>query len=188
MILEIALHDHPALRTRGTAVAAINAGIRELAEDMVDTMREAKGVGLAAQQVGRPLQMFVLDVPRLKDRPSAMRIAGKPAEFEPLMPLVLINPQIETFGKLRVESEGCLSFPGLSGDVPRSLSVRIRALVLAGVPLEFEADGFLARAIQHEFDHLQGILYIDRMSADDRLADLPPEIRPLARPVPAINL
>jgi peptide deformylase len=185
MILEIALHEHPALRTRGAAVPAINAGIRELAEDMIDTMRDAKGVGLAAQQVGRPLQMFVLDVPQMKDRPSAMRVAGKPVDFLPLMPLVLVNPQVEAFGKFRVESEGCLSFPGLSGDVGRPFSVRLRALTLTGATVEFEADGFLARAIQHEFDHLQGILYIDRMSADDRLADLQPEIRRLARPVPA---
>jgi len=184
MILEITRYEHPSLRTKGRVIAKIDARIRELAADMVETMREAEGIGLAAQQVGLPLQMFVLDVPRLKDRPSAMRVEGKTADFLEFMPLVLLNPVIEAFGKIRMESEGCLSFPGLRGDVPRPRSVRIRAHTIDGTDLEFEADGLLARAVQHEFDHLQGILFIDRMSEDNRLEELPPEVRRLARPVP----
>ena len=184
MLLEITQHEHPALRTRGRAVAKSDAKIRGLAADMVETMRAAEGIGLAAQQVGIPLQMFVIDVPHMKDRPSAMRIAGKPADFAALMPLVLLNPVIDPFGRIRLESEGCLSFPGLRGDVLRPFSVRIRARTLEDADIEFEADGLLARAIQHEFDHLQGILFIDRMSEDERQAELPQEIRRLARPVP----
>ena len=183
MLLEITQHEHPALRTKGRNIVEIDDKIRELALDMIDTMFEAEGVGLAAQQVGRPLQLFVLDVQQMKDRPSAMRIAGQTADFEALMPLVLINPVVETFGRIRVESEGCLSFPGLRGDVPRPLSVRVKARAIDGQEIEFEADGLLARAVQHEFDHLQGILFIDRMSEEDRLAELPPEIRLLARQV-----
>ena len=183
MLLEITQHEHPALRTKGRDVAEIDDKIRELALDMIDTMFEAEGVGLAAQQVGRPLQLFVLDVQQMKDRPSAMRIAGQTADFEELMPLVLINPVVETFGRTRVESEGCLSFPGLRGDVPRPFSVRVKARSIDGQDIEFEADGLLARAVQHEFDHLQGILFIDRMSEEDRLEELPPEIRLLARQV-----
>lgn len=183
MLLELAQHEHPALRTKGRAVADIDARIRELARDMIETMFEAEGIGLAAQQVGRPLQLFVLDVQQLKDRPSTMRIAGKTADFEAFMPLVLINPVIETFGKIRVESEGCLSFPSLRGDIPRPISVRVKARMLDGQDMAFEADGLLARAVQHEFDHLQGILFIDRMSEEDRLAELPPEIRLLARQI-----
>lgn len=184
MILEITRHEHPSLRTKGRAIAKIDARIRELACDMIETMREAEGIGLAAQQVGLPLQMFILDVPHLKDRPSAMRIDGKPADFTAFMPLVLLNPVIEAFGKIRVASEGCLSFPGLRGDIPRPRSVRIRAHTIEGADIAFEADGLLARAVQHEFDHLQGILFIDRMSEDNRLEELPPEIRRLARPLP----
>jgi len=183
MLLEITQHEHPALRTKGRDVAEIDDKIRELALDMIDTMFEAEGVGLAAQQVGRPLQLFVLDVQQMKDRPSAMRIAGQTADFEELMPLVLINPVVETFGRTRVESEGCLSFPGLRGDVPRPFSVRVKARSIDCQDIEFEADGFLARAVQHEFDHLQGILFIDRMSEEERLEELPPEVRRLARPV-----
>lgn len=184
MLLEITTHDHPSLRTKGRPVAKIDDRILELAGDMIDTMREAEGIGLAAQQVGLPLMLFVLDVPQMKDRPSAMRVDGRPAGFEALMPLVLINPSIETFGKVAAESEGCLSFPGLRGDVPRPWSVRVRATLPDGKPIAFEADGLLARAVQHEFDHLQGVLFIDRMSEADRRDELPGDIRRLARPVP----
>ena len=182
MILEITTHDHPALRTKGRAVEKVDTKIRRLAEEMIETMREADGIGLAAQQVGLPLQLFVLDVPYIKDRPSAMRIDGNPVDFEAHMPMVLINPVIEMFGRTRVGNEGCLSFPGLRGDVPRPYSIRIKALSLEGGEFSFEADGLLARAVQHEFDHLQGILFIDRMSDEDRMRELPEEIRQLARP------
>ena len=182
MILEITTHDHPALRTKGRTVEKVDAKIRRLAEEMIETMREAEGIGLAAQQVGLPLQLFVLEVPHMKDRPSAMRIDGNPVDFEAHMPMVLINPVIELFGKIRFGNEGCLSFPGLRGDVPRPYSIRIKALSLEGGEISFEADGLLARAVQHEFDHLQGILFIDRMSDEDRMHELPEEIRQLARP------
>lgn len=183
MLLEITKHEHPSLRTKGRAVAKIDAKLRELAGDMIETMRESEGVGLAAQQIGLPLQMFVLDVAQMKDRPSAMRVNGKPFDFAALMPIVLLNPKIKTFGKIRLESEGCLSFPGLRGEIPRPFSVHVKAGTLGGSEIEFEADGLLARAVQHEFDHLQGILFIDRMSEVERLEELPPEIRRLARPV-----
>lgn len=186
MVLEITIHEHPALRTRGRQVEKLDEKILRLAEDMIETMREAEGVGLAAQQVGLPLQMFVLDVPQMKDRPSTMRVGGKPVDFEALMPLILINPEIRTFGKIRVEGEGCLSFPGLRGDVPRPLCVHVKARTLEGEEIEFEAEGFLSRAVQHEFDHLQGILYIDRMTEEDRLEELPKEIRQLVRPLTAV--
>lgn len=183
MILEITQHDHPALRTKGRRVDKLDENFHRLVADMIETMREAGGIGLAAQQVGLPLQLFVLEVPQMKDRPSAMRIAGKNVDFEALMPLVVVNPTITMRGSVRLEGEGCLSFPGLRGDVPRPLSVRVEATGADGSPLEFEADGLLARAIQHEYDHLQGILFIDRMSPEDRVEELPQEILRLARDV-----
>jgi peptide deformylase len=182
MVLEITEHDHPALRTKGRAIEKVDAKIRRLAEEMIETMQHADGIGLAAQQVGLPLQMFVLDVPQMKDRPSTMRIGEKPVDVEAHMPMVLLNPKIEPFGYTRTENEGCLSFPGLRGDVPRLISVRVNAQNLDGEEISFEADGLLARAVQHEFDHLQGILFIDRMSDEDRLEDLPEDVRQLARP------
>lgn len=184
MILEITQHEHPALRTKGRQVEKADEKIRRLAEDMIETMREAEGIGLAAQQVGLPLQMFVLEVTQMKDRPSAMWVDGKTVDFEALMPMVVLNPRIEPHGKIRVEGEGCLSFPGLRGDVPRPFSVRVHAETLDGKVLEFEAEGLLARAVQHEFDHLQGILFIDRMSEEDRVEELPKDVRRLVRPLP----
>lgn len=183
MILDITTFDHPALRAPGTRVEKIDDRLREFAADMVETMRDAEGLGLAAQQVGRPLQMFVLDVPQMKKRPSAMRIGGKRVDFESLMPLVLLNAEVETFGKVHTEGEGCLSFPEVSADVARPLSVRVKATLLDGSPLEFEADGLLARAVQHELDHTRGILFIDRATEETRAA-FDDEIRRLARPAP----
>ena len=180
MILDITTFDHPALRTPGTRIEKIDARIRDLANDMIETMRDADGLGLAAQQVGLPLQMFVLDVPQMPKRPSAMRLNGQPADFESHMPMVLLNAEVETFGKTVTEGEGCLSFPEVAADVARPLSVRVKAQTLDGSPIQFEADGLLARAIQHELDHTKGILFIDRATPETR-AELDPSIRHLAR-------
>jgi peptide deformylase len=166
MILEIVQYGHPALRAKGRRVEKVDARIRALAQDLLDTMYEADGVGLAAQQVGIPVQLCVIDVREVKDRPSALRIGGKPVQIEDHMPLILINPEVESFGELQIGVEGCLSFPGVRTDVIRPGAVRVRAQNLERM-IEFEADGLLARAIQHEHDHLQGILFIDRVSASE---------------------
>jgi peptide deformylase len=168
MILEIVQYGHPALRAKGRRVEKIDARIRALANDMLETMHDAEGVGLAAQQVGMPVQLCVIDVTEVKDRPSVLRIAGNPVEIEAHMPLALINPEVETFGKPQTSVEGCLSFPGVRTDVTRPDGVRVRAQTPEGGMLEFEAVGLLARAIQHEHDHLQGILFIDRVSTLER--------------------
>lgn len=181
MILEITQTAHPALRTKGRRIEKIDARIRQLAADMVETMRDAEGIGLAAQQVGLPLQMFVLEVPQMRDRPSTMRSDGRPVDFEALMPMVLLNPEIEPFGRTKAEPEGCLSFPGLRADVPRPYAVRVKAMGLDGREIAFEAEGLLARAVQHEFDHLQGVLFIDRVDAEER-SELPDDVRRLSRP------
>jgi peptide deformylase len=168
VILEIVQYGHPALRAKGRRIDKIDSRIRTLARDMLETMYHADGVGLAAQQVGMPVQLCVIDVKEIKDRPSLLRVAGEAAEIERHMPLVLINPEIETFGRPESGVEGCLSFPGARADVTRPSSVRVRAQTLDGTMLEFEAEGLLARAVQHEHDHLHGILFIDRLSASER--------------------
>lgn len=178
MILDIVQYGHPALRAKGRRIETIDSTLRQLAADMLETMIDADGVGLAAQQVGLPIQMCVVDVAGVTDRPSALRIDGKPADIDAHMPLILINPDIETFGRDKSGPEGCLSFPGLRGDITRPLSVRVNALDLEGNPISFEADGLLARAIQHEHDHLHGILFIDRMDKAQR-RDLEEEIESL---------
>lgn len=207
MILDVTIYGHPVLRTRGRKIAPIDNRVRRLAEDMIETMRHKNGVGLAAQQIGLPLQMFVLEILQNEQRPSEMwmgpknknslellsqesgpgesgfsnqpgsRADGNPVAFDHLMPMVVINPEIEPEGEIVTDQEGCLSFPAVFGDVPRPKYVYLKAQNLEGQPIEFRAEGLLARAIQHEFDHLQGVLFIDRMDLQTR-RELEPELAP----------
>jgi peptide deformylase len=126
-------------------------------------MHAAKGVGLAAQQVGEALQLTVIDVRGSTDRPSTLELKGLPADPASIMPLVLINPEISPVGKPVAGPEGCLSFPEIFADIVRPESVDVTALDESGRQIKFRCGGLLARAVQHEADHLNGILFIDRM-------------------------
>ena len=170
MILPILQYGDQTLRTKGNRIEEIDDRIRELAANMIETMHAAHGVGLAAQQIGEALQLTVLDVSQVEDRPSTLKLNGEDIDPQTAMPLVLINPEIEPRGETEVGVEGCLSFPEITGDIERSQSVRVRAQNLEGDTIEFEAGGLLARAIQHEHDHLHGILFIDRMRSAAKAA------------------
>jgi peptide deformylase len=170
MILPILEYGDPMLRAKGKPIDIMNDRIRELAANMIETMHAANGVGLAAQQVGEALQLTVLDVSLVEDRPSTLKVDGKEVEPKAAMPLVLINPEIELHGAAETGVEGCLSFPEITGDIERARSVIVRAQTLEGDTIEIEASGFLARAIQHEGDHLNGILFIDRMNSAAKAA------------------
>ena len=170
MILPILQYGDPILRAKGKRIEQIDDRIRELAANMIETMHAAHGVGLAAQQVGEDLQLTVLDVSAVEDRPSMLKVDGTDVDPKTTMPLVLINPDIELLGETEVGVEGCLSFPEITGDIERGQSVRVRAQNLEGDTIEFEAGGLLARAIQHEHDHLHGILFIDRMRSAAKAA------------------
>ena len=170
MILEILQYGDPILRAKGERIERIDERIRELARNMIETMHEAHGVGLAAQQVGHPLQLTVLDVSAVEDRPSRLKLSGKDVDPKSAMPIVLINPEIELRGETEVGVEGCLSFPEITGDIERAHSVLVRAQTLEGEMFQIEASGLLARAIQHEHDHLNGILFIDRMNSAAKAA------------------
>jgi len=165
MIREIVLYGDPVLRLKGNRIEKIDNSIRQLAADMLETMRNANGVGLAAQQVGAALQIMVIDVGDVDNRPSQMWVEGKEVDPNDHAPLILINPELELGGEREVETEGCLSFPEISAEIPRSTKVRVKAQDLDGNPIDFEATGLLARAAQHETDHLNGILFIDRISS-----------------------
>ena len=165
MKLSILQYGDPILRTKGERIDKIDDHVRELANDMLETMRDANGVGLAAQQIGEALQLTVVDVSQIEDRPSAMKMRGEDVDLTTIMPLVLINPQITLRDGTEIGSEGCLSFPEITGDIERAQSINVRAQDLNGNEIEFEASGLLARAIQHEVDHLNGILFIDRMNS-----------------------
>ena len=170
MILQILEYGDPILRAKGKPIENIDDRIRELAANMIETMHAANGVGLAAQQIGETLQLTVLDVSLVEDRPSTLKLDGKDVDPKAAMPLVLINPEIELRGANEVGVEGCLSFPEITGDIDRAKSVIVRAQTLEGRTIEIEASGFLARAIQHEADHLNGILFIDRMNSAAKAA------------------
>ncbi len=170
MILSILQYGDPILRTKGQPIQKIDECIRELAANMVETMHAANGVGLAAQQVGEALQLTVLDVSQVEDRPSTMRLSGKDVDPKVSMPLVLINPEIKLGGESEIGTEACLSFPEITGEIERATSIVARAQTLEGDKIEIEASGLLARAIQHEVDHLNGILFIDRMNSATKAA------------------
>jgi peptide deformylase len=165
MILEIVKYGHPVLRQKGAAIERITPEIKKLIADMFETMHERHGVGLAAQQIGKALQLTVIDVREAgPERPSTLEIKGKPAEVDSIMPLVLINPEIKPAGEPVAGGEGCLSFPDIFAEISRPGFVDVKALNEKLKPVEFRAGGLLARAVQHEVDHLNGILFIDRMS------------------------
>ena len=163
MILPIVKYGNPALRKKGERIETVTPEIKQLIADMFETMEANHGVGLAAQQVGRALQLTVIDVRGVKDRPSTLELKGKPAEVSDLMPLVLINPEITPASAPAAGAEGCLSFPEIFAEISRPESVDVKALNEKGKPIEFRCGGLLARAVQHETDHLNGILFIDRM-------------------------
>lgn len=165
MILEIVKYGTPVLREKGKPVGEIDDKLKQLVDDMLETMRAANGVGLAAQQVGVPLLLAVIDVAGIEDRPSAMWIDDKEVDLEEYMPLVILNPVLKFSEEKESGNEGCLSFPDITAEIIRSEGVRCTAKLLDGQEITFEAAGLLARALQHEVDHLNGVLFIDRMNA-----------------------
>jgi peptide deformylase len=170
MKLPILQYGDPVLRAKGKRIEKIDERIRQLTQDMIETMRAANGVGLAAQQVGEALQLTVLDVSQVEDRPSTMKLNGKDVDPKTAMPLVLINPEIKLAGETELATEACLSFPEITGGIERAKLVIARAQTLDGSEIEIEASGLLGRAIQHEVDHLNGILFIDRMNSAAKAA------------------
>lgn len=165
MTRRIVQYGDAVLRAKGRRVEKVNDDIRVLASDMLETMHAANGVGLAAQQVGEALQLTVLDVSQVEDRPSTMKLNGKEVEPAKAMPLILLNPRLELHDETAPGTEGCLSFPEITAEIERAVSVIVRAETLDGAEVTIEASGLLARALQHEVDHLNGILFIDRMSS-----------------------
>ena len=149
-VLPVRIYGDPVLRQKAAAVAEVDDELRTLIADMRETMKAYSGVGLAANQVGVPKRVLVVDVP-LDDEKRAQ--------------LALINPAIKRRTGTETGEEGCLSIPGIWEDVSRARAIRLEALDEQGRAVEVEADGYLARALQHEVDHLDGVLFVDRLSA-----------------------
>ncbi len=164
-VLPIRVAGDPILRQKAKRVRTIDDSIQKLIDDMIDTMRDAPGVGLAANQVGIALRVIVMEIPELDDRENTTRDL-----------YVLINPQIVKRSGERQLDEGCLSVPGYKGVVPRSTKVTVKGLDRDGKEIRIKAeDNLLAEAIEHEVDHLSGTLYIDHLDSIDDLEKLEDE-------------
>lgn len=167
MSLSICNYGNPILRKKAAEVTEITGEIHELAKDMLETMHEERGVGLAAEQVGRTERMFVIDIPPESD----MGDDGQRENPDIAMPMVLINPTITGHSEdIQIGPEGCLSFPEIFANVERWYEVDAEYMNLEGHSVQVHAKGLLARAIQHELDHLNGILLVDRMSHVKKVA------------------
>ncbi len=185
MILRITQYGEPVLRVKGEPVTCFDSDLEVFARDMIETMHAHNGVGLAAQQVNCALQICVVDLRAAyvsKERIDfEYTCDGKTPPLQIIMPLVIVNPRLKLIpGTKVVDEEGCLSFPNLQGSVERYRSICLEFQDLQGAPHVLDCNNFLARVIQHEFDHLQGVLYIDRMDKQD-LTRLAPELKNLKR-------
>ena len=149
-VLKILTYPDPKLRGKSSPVGKIDGKVEKLLDDMAETMYHAPGIGLAAPQVGLNLRVCVVDISPRDEKSEGL--------------IELINPVIILAEGVQVEEEGCLSIPGFVSEVKRKAKVKVSALNRGGKPFEIEGTGLLARALQHEIDHLEGILFIDRLS------------------------
>lgn len=177
MILGIVQYGNPMLREKGARIESVTREHRKLVSDMLETMREKNGIGLAAQQVGKAIQLAVIDVTG-SERPSQLFIGVREVPVESMMPLVLINPVVGKPRGLEQGVEGCLSFPGLSLEIARAHEIAVEASGLDGNKRRFTCTGLLARVVQHEVDHVNGVLFIDHADPA-QLEPLKPELENL---------
>jgi peptide deformylase len=155
-VLPIRIVPDPILRQKSKRVRTIDGSIHKLIENMRETMHAAPGVGLAAPQVGVPLRVIVIGLPEKED-------------------FALINPQIVKKSGERVVNEGCLSLPGYVGEIKRAVTVTVKGRDLTGKEVRIKAEELLAQALEHEIDHLNGILYIDQLDSPEKLRKIEPE-------------
>lgn len=162
-ILEILKYPDPRLRQKCQPVDKVTPELQQFAKDMLETMYDSKGIGLAAAQVNRQVRLVVIDVRPTKDGRYDMESMTELEQQVP-MPLIVFNPEvIEREGKITYD-EGCLSVPSFYETVERAEKIRVKALDIYGNEMDFETDGLLSICIQHEIDHLDGKLFIDRLS------------------------
>ena len=155
-IIPIRVLPDPVLRQKSKRVRIIDGSIRKLIGNMLETMHSASGVGLAAPQVGTPLRVIVIGIPEQED-------------------IAIINPEIVRRSGERLVNEGCLSVPGYVGELKRAESITAKGYDQNGKKIRIKADGLLAQALEHEIDHLNGMLYIDRLEDMDKLRKIEPE-------------
>lgn len=165
MLLPIVQYGDPVLRKKCRPVTETGSELDELISNMLETMEDANGVGLAAPQVGIDLQLAVIDVSHDPECISYLKVNGEDKDLEDIMPLVFINPTLEFGEEKDIDMEGCLSIQDIRYEVRRPMDVKATLPQPDGSTLVIETDGLLSRALQHEIDHLNGILFTDRLSA-----------------------
>jgi peptide deformylase len=187
MALPIVHYNDPVLRKKGVKITTFDDELAKLSREMIATMHAAQGIGLAAQQIGKALQLCVVDL-SVADWDFSWELDGSKPPLELIMPMVLVNPEVKKLpSEETVYEEGCLSFPKIRGDVIRPDSISVKFQDAQGTPHLLICDGMFARCIQHEFDHLQGVLFIDRMekkvrtSIDRAVKDLAKTTRDAAK-------
>jgi peptide deformylase len=181
MSLAIVHYNDPVLRKKGEKITVFDGALAKFAQEMIEAMHEARGVGLAAQQVGRALQMCVVDLTET-DSEFDWKLDGAKPPLGVFMPMVVVNPKLTVAKKTptEVSEEGCLSFPEIRGDVERAVSLTAEYQDQAGLPHILQCTGLFARCMLHEVDHLNGVLFIDRMEKPVRDA-LKDELKALAK-------
>lgn len=162
-VREIITSENPILRRKAKKVSKITPGLQALADDMLETVRAAPGLGLAAPQVARPVRLFVVEIEESEEHPGSGKL------------YVLFNPEyVWKSDEMMDGTEGCLSIPGWAGEVARHHKVVVKGLDRYGKRIRIEAEGLLARVFQHEIDHLDGVLFTDRISDPDKIWEIKP--------------
>lgn len=181
MSLQIVHYNDPILRQKGEKITVFDAALAQLAAAMIETMHEAGGIGLAAQQIGRAVQLCVVDLRRSED-PFEWMLDGTRPPKDVFMPLIVVNPKVVApkEGAETVMEEGCLSFPEIRGDVYRPDRITVQFQDERGGAHVLACNGLLSRCIQHEVDHLKGVLFIDRMKKEVR-SGIDEAVKALAR-------
>ena len=181
MPLPVEIYGSPVLRRVSAPVdIPVSSDIVLFSKKMIAAMREENGIGLAAPQVGRNIRLFVIDTRQDDDESAIFRSEGE-KQLSPLMPLALLNAQLTPIGTEASKfTEGCLSIPGIDGEVIRPVSVQLKAQLLDGSTVDLPCSGLLARCLQHENDHLDGVLFVDRMNPLDRVR-VAPKLKSLKR-------
>lgn len=181
MSLKLRYFGDPVLRQSGRKIEKFDDQLATLSQEMIEVMRESDGIGLAAQQVGIAEQFCVMDVPEHPEYPILCVLDGKALSPSLLMPMSLANPVVSPLPSDEYYyEEGCLSFPGINADVARPEKISVSYQDMDGVAHTLECDGLLARCIQHEVDHLNGVLFIDRMEKET-YAEIKKEVQSLKK-------
>ncbi len=180
MSLPIVHYNLPVLRKKGAKITTFDAGLSTLAAEMIDTMHKAQGIGLAAQQVGHAIQLCVVDLREAKVD-FTWELDGAHLPLDLFMPMIIVNPAVTHLpSDETIYEEGCLSFPEIRGDVVRPDAISVKYQDAFGTPHVLTCTGLFSRCIMHEVDHLNGVLFIDRMEKKIR-APLEPLIKQLAK-------